>query len=54
MGARLLACKDFQWIKLLLFMTHNGKGGKETFLLTFFAATLVTLIHWGREGVDDD
>ena len=54
MGAILLACRDFQWVKLLLFVAHNEKGGKKHFLLTFFAATLVTLIHWWREGVDDD
>ena len=53
MGARLLASKDFQWIKLLLFVAHNGKEGKKHFF-NLFAATLVSLVHWWREGVDDD
>ena len=48
-GARLLACRDFQWIKLLLFVTHNGKGRGNIFTYIFCSNTCYfdTLVEGG-------
>lgn len=49
MGARLLASRDFQWIKLLLFVADNGKGGGNIFTYLFCSNTCYfdTLVEGG-------